>query len=388
MKITKNELILYALTIVLGGILGYSLKNRPVTTYIDQQINKRMEIVEQNIKKDTLYIKSKNNPREFVSASKTIKYSVVGIISPTVKEISPQELYEQIYKNWGFGSPHIKKYKRVINMGSGIIVDTSGHILTSNHVVKNSEGVIVAFPGGINIPATVTGGDSLSDLSILLLDSVPNNLFKPAKFVKKDSLEVGEFVLAVGNPFLNFFNSADPTITLGVVSALHRNFKFSDGRIYQDMIQTDAAINPGNSGGPLINSKGEVAGINSFIYTGDAEVKGSVGVGFAIPGSRALHIAKELIKHGRRRIGWTGLNITEDSGVVINEVAKGGPGDLAGIKIGDKIISIADRKIEKASDIVGVFLPYFPGDTISIGYERNGKEYKTTLKLVEVPKEQ
>lgn len=364
--IKQKQVSLYVVVALVGTVIGILFQIRPAQTFIESIVDQRLSLM---------------NPREFVHAAARIKPSVVGVVVSKTKLVKEENPFQAFFKS--YKTSVAPRYKTVQNMGSGIILDTLGHILTSNHIVNRAEELSVAFSDGRTVAASLVGGDSLSDLAVIKI--LQKEQVVPADFVTQDSLAVGEFVLAVGNPFLNFFNSADPTVTLGIVSALHRNFRFSGSGIYQDMIQTDAAINPGNSGGPLINSLGEVSGVNSFIYTGKAEDQGSVGIGFAIPGSRAFHIAEELINHGRRRIAWTGLNVGEEGGVVITNVASGGPGDDCGIAIGDKIIRIADRRIQKASDIIGVFLPYFPGDTIEISYERNGAEYLAMLVLTEVP---
>lgn len=366
----RKNFFIYVGLALLGVVIGALFQIRPAQTFVERIVDSRMKTL---------------NPREFVYASNRINSSVVAVVVTKMKMVQEQNPYARYFNSiLGMKGIPSTQYKKVHNMGSGIVLDSLGYILTSNHVVQGAEELSVAFPDGRSLAAVVIGQDSLSDLAVIQVE--PSEV-QPvaATFVEKDSLAVGEFVLAVGNPFLNFFNSADPTVTLGIVSALHRNFKFSKGRIYQDMIQTDAAINQGNSGGPLVNSVGEVAGVNSFIYTGEDGVAGSVGIGFAIPGSRAYHIAQELIAHGRRRIAWTGLSVGDEEGVVITSVAQGGPGELAGIQVGDKIVKIAERRIRIPSDIIGVFLPYFPGDTLEVRYERDGKESSVSLILVEVP---
>jgi serine protease Do len=366
----RRSVIIYLLIGAVGIIVGILFQLKPAETFIEKIVDSRLQLL---------------NPREFVAASQKIKPSVVGVVVTKLKKVNQVNPYSHFFQDYlRSGRNMAPRYKTVQNMGSGILVDTLGHIVTSNHIVAGAEELSVSLSDGRSYIASLLGGDSLSDLAVIKLDGDLSNI-TPAKFVQYDSLAVGEFVLAVGNPFLNFFNSADPTITQGIVSALHRNFRFSGNGIYQDMIQTDAAINPGNSGGPLINSAGEVVGVNSFIYTGNSEVQGSVGIGFAIPGRRSYHIASELINHGRRRIAWTGLNIAEEEGVVITNVSEGGPGAQAGIQVGDQIVRIGNRRIRKAADIIGVFLPYFPGDSLEIAYLRNGVERVVTLVLVEVP---
>ncbi len=366
----RSHILPYMFVAVIGIVAGIVVPMQPLRTFVERVIDDRILSIA---------------PKDFVRAAARIKPSVVGVVVSKVKIVEERTLYEEYFGQilTDNGVP-IATVQRIHNMGSGIVLDSIGHILTSNHIVNGAEQIMVAFPDGNNVGAVIIASDSLSDIAVIRVDTVTVPTV-PAQFVKEDSLQVGEFVLAAGNPFLNFFNSADPTLTLGIVSALHRNFTFTGTGIYQDMIQTDAAMNPGNSGGPLINSRGEVCGVNSFIYTGDASVQGSVGIGFSIPGSRASHIAKELIRHGRRRVSWTGLKIGEQGGVVITSVAPGGPGDRAGIKVGDQILRIADRKIQQSSDIVGVFLPYFPEDTVFFAVRRGSKEMVVKLILQEMP---
>lgn len=366
----RSHIIPYIIVAIFGVVAGIVIPMKPINKFIEDIIDDKILSL---------------GPKDFVRAASRIKPSVVGVVVSKVKIVEENSGYQEYFGEiLAENGVPLATIQRIHNMGSGIVIDTLGHILTSNHIVNGAEQIVVSFPDGNNVGAVVIASDSLSDIAIVRIETIPSTL-SPAQFVREDSLQVGEFVLAAGNPFLNFFNSADPTLTLGIVSALHRNFTFTGTGIYQDMIQTDAAMNPGNSGGPLINTRGEVCGVNSFIYTGDASAQGSVGIGFSIPGSRAIHIAKELIKHGRRRVGWTGLKIGEQGGIVITDVSPGGPGDLAGIKQGDRIVRIADRKIQQSSDIVGVFLPFFPGDSVVFSVLRGEKQIVMDLILQEMP---
>jgi serine protease Do len=267
----------------------------------------------------------------------------------------------------------------VENMGSGIIIDSSGYVLTSYHVVKWARDLTISLSDGNTYEGELVGVDSLSDLAVVKIQSDEEG-FKPARFSDSDSLKVGQWALALGNPFLNFFKKSDPTVTVGVISALNRNFRQSESSFYQDMIQTDAAINPGNSGGPLINDHGDVIGVNAFIYTGedDSHSGGSIGIGFAIPSNRALNVARELIEYGKRRYVYTGMILYDarddadlEPGVYIKYIAPMGPAAEAGLKIGDRINAVDGRRIHSPRDLRGVLVPYFPGDTISISVLRD-----------------
>jgi serine protease Do len=207
---------------------------------------------------------------------------------------------------------------------------------------------------------------------------------------------IGEWAIAIGNPFGFFINDARPTVTVGVISAVDRNFAPSEGVYYQGMIQTDAAINQGNSGGPLVNALGEVVGINTFIFTGSDNNRGSIGIGFAIPIDRARRVSKELIAYGKRRMIYTGISVQDlnrsialalgydrTSGVVISEITKKSPGETAKLSRGDIIVQMGGRDIRSSADIGGFFLDYFVGDSVVISYVRKGKPYHTTIVLGE-----
>lgn len=370
MKISRRQIVIYSIVALVGVTLGLVLPSKPVRDFVEAKIHGKTELL---------------FPRDFTQAAVKINQSVVGIVVTKIKKIDINAQEEIYYKDFLEinGIPQILE-KTVHNMGSGIVLTEQGHIITSNHIVKNAKELQVAFSSGVTTTASIIASDSLNDIAIIQIHSIPEDI-KPAQFVSRDGLKVGEFVLAVGNPYLNFFNSADPTMTLGIVSALHRNFRFGEGMIYQDMIQTDASINPGNSGGALITPRGNVAGLISFIYTGNETSSGSVGIGFAIPGYRAFRIGHELITHGRRRTCWTGLKIKESEEATISAIIVGGPGDRAGIMAGDILTRIGDRKIEYSSDLIGVFLPNIPGDTVNISYMRNGSLRKTRLILQEAP---
>jgi serine protease Do len=289
----------------------------------------------------------------------------------------------------------VPKYKEIENMGSGFIISDDGLILTNNHVVQNAQKLFVNFPDGRQLPATIVGQDPYSDLAVV---SVHQKGFRAARFGNSDELMSGEWVIAIGNPFLNFFNDPNPTVTVGVVSAKNRNFTPMEDVYYQNMIQTDAAINPGNSGGPLVNARGEVIGINTFIFTGSKKYMGSIGIGFAIPINRAKRVVDELEKFGKRRQIWTGI-IVQDidrpvaltlgyehlEGVLVTDVQAGSSGEAAGLKAGDVITQMGDRLIRSHADLDGFFLNYFVGDSIDISVLRKRQKVQIRLTLKEFP---
>jgi len=325
--------------------------------------------------------------------------SVVGIVVTQIQVMSDTPGGSSFFDY--FFAPDMKpiQYRKIENIGSGFLISADGLILTNYHVVQNASKLFVNFQDGRRLEGKVVGADEKSDLAVV---SVKGRNFKPALFGNSDRCLIGEWSIALGNPFLNFINDAHPTVTVGVISALNRNFAPSEGVYYQSMIQTDAAINPGNSGGPLVNVRGEVIGINSFIYTGSAASTGSIGISFAIPINRARRVAEELIAHGRRRQVWTGISVHSVSGgtvaalnmnttgntgigVVISSVKLQSPGEAAGLKAGDIITRLGRRVIHNNADLDGFFLDYYVGDTIGVQYIRGGKYMRADIILQEYP---
>lgn len=324
-----------------------------------------------------------------VVATQKVEPCVVGIVVTQIQIVGTSYYYEEFFDLF-FAPKLVPKYREVENMGSGFVINKDGLILTNNHVVEGAKQLYINFPDGRQFEGKVVGRDPYSDLAVV---SVKSNGFQCIRFGNSDDLLIGEWVIAIGNPFLNFFNDAQPTVTVGVISALNRNFAPSENVYYQNMIQTDAAINPGNSGGPLVNALGEVVGINAFIYTGNRRNKGSIGIGFAIPINIAKRVAKELVKYGRRRPVWTGIHVqdldrsialalglSQTNGVVVTDLQSKSPGLNAGLRVNDVIIQMGNRKIISHVDLDGFFVNYFVGDSVPVHVIRHGK--KTTLNLI------
>ncbi|MDG5814376.1 trypsin-like peptidase domain-containing protein [Chitinispirillales bacterium ANBcel5] len=327
-----------------------------------------------------------------VNATRNVAPGVVGIVVTQIQRVR-NPFYDDDFFNFFFGRGQVPRYRQVESIGSGFVIRSDGMILTNYHVVQNAAKLYVNFSNGRRFEGEVVGYDERSDLAVI---AVPGKNFRPVKFGDSDKAVLGEWSIAIGNPFLNFINDAHPTVTVGVISALNRNFAPSEGVYYQGMIQTDAAINPGNSGGPLVNALGEVIGVNSFIFTGSSESRGSVGIGFAIPINRARRVAEELINHGQRRQVWTGISVQNlnrsvanalgyDSveGVVVVSVQPGSPGDAAGLKPGDIIKRMGNRTIHSHADIDGFFIDYFVNDSVDLCIVRDRKESDIEMVLEE-----
>ncbi|ERP31790.1 S1C family serine protease [Chitinivibrio alkaliphilus] len=319
--------------------------------------------------------------QDFTMAAQNARKSVVGIEAKG-KEVVRSGYYYDFFRNRFFRRDYREFVEDFENMGSGMIIDSTGYVLTSYHVVEAARDLTVSFSDGNRYAAEVVGLDSLSDLAVVRIADTTRR-FQPVSFADSDRLRVGQWAFAMGNPFLNFFRNSDPTVTAGVVSALHRNFRSSSGAIYQNMIQTDAAINPGNSGGPLMDHNGRVIGVNAFIFTGSEESPqaGSIGIGFAIPANLAQRVAQELITHQERRKAYTGIVLYDvpapgfyhEPGVYVQYADPLGPAAEAGIRMGDRITAVNNRRIHAPHDLTGILVPFFPGDTISISVVREGE---------------
>lgn len=278
--------------------------------------------------------------------------------------------------------PRMQERRRK-GLGSGVIVSQSGHILTNYHVVSGANEIEVTLSDERTYQAEILGSDSLSDVAVLKIQQDVNNL--PVAYLGKSSdLRVGDWVIAVGNPF-----SLTSTVTSGIVSALGRSVQASVA--YEDYIQTDAAINPGNSGGALVNLDGELIGVNTMIYTRSG---GSMGIGFAIPIDMARRIMRDLITKGEVVRGWIGvtiqdideatrdvMNLPPGEGVLIGSVTEGDPADKAGIKAGDVILSLNGISMNNVNELRNTIAAISPGTEIPVIVFRNGDRKELTIEI-------
>jgi len=274
--------------------------------------------------------------------------------------------------------------------GSGFIISPDGVVITNQHVTQGAEQIVVTTRDGRDLPAKILGEDPLTDIAVLKVDG-PG--LPTAPLGKSTDLLIGEWVVAVGNPFAYLLGNSEPTVTAGVVSAVGRNLLPSQGQsgIYVGMIQTDAPINPGNSGGPLANAAGEVIGVNSSIFTSSG---GSVGIGFAIPIERALRVADELRRFGKVRRAWVGLDVAgaEDlrgwkrvGGLRVTQVAAGGPAGRAGLVVGDVLVSALGRRLRTFLDWEAVMLDTGPGDTLTVSFRHASESRSARLAVTDFP---
>jgi serine protease Do len=260
--------------------------------------------------------------------------------------------------------------RRSTGYGSGIIFDANGYILTNDHVIRGAQQIRVTLPDGRDYPAELTGSDGMTDVAVLKVDAEDLPL---APLGTSEGLLIGEWTVAIGNPFAYLLSNPEPTVTAGVVSAAGRHIIGSneDQGFYLGMIQTDASINPGNSGGPLVNALGEVVGVNTSIFSRSG---GSEGLGFAIPIDRALRVAEDLIQYGEVRRAWTGVEVEaveadewgRTRGVRIASVAPGSPADQAGLSRGDRLVAANGRPLGTPLDFEAVLLDARVGDGVEV----------------------
>ena len=320
-----------------------------------------------------------------------IKYKSPAVASINVTQIqrySVNPWYEQFQRDPLFSQlfPSELNLREVKSSGSGVVISPDGYVITNYHVVENASMIIVTLPGGEEYEAEVIGVDKLTDLALLKLDG---EKFPFVKIGNSDNLIIGEWVIALGNPFGLFDVNQQPTATIGIVSGKDMDFGQQGDRVFQGMIQTDAAINPGNSGGPLVNVLGEVIGINTFIYTGGRNRQGSIGIAFAIPINRALKIVKELRSKGKIIRGFN-LGIRGQSldlrtarlwkmksreGVIVAQIAPNSPAEKAKIQYMDVILSVEKKTVSSLQDIYEIIavLDLRPGDRVEVKIWRDGR---------------
>lgn len=327
-------------------------------------------------------------------AIKKVSPAVASINVVQLKEYATRSYFDDPFFRYLF--PYELHRERVKSTGSGVVISPDGYIITNHHVLEDALEIVVTLPGGKEYSAEIIGTDKQTDLSLI---KVEGSNFPYAEIGDSDSLIIGEWVVALGNPFGLFDVNDEPTATAGIISAVNMDFGTmeSTGRVYQDMIQTDAAINPGNSGGPLVNSIGEVIGINTFIFSGSNYSEGSIGIGFAIPIKKARAIAAELQNYGKiDRTYSTGiqvqpmseriasyLKIPFNNGTIVVEVEHNSAAENAGIKAADIIISVNNIRVNSATDIIDVIRTgdLRPGDKLKMRIYRDGKYQNVILKL-------
>ncbi|MCD4650262.1 MAG: trypsin-like peptidase domain-containing protein [Candidatus Cloacimonetes bacterium] len=313
--------------------------------------------------------------------------SAVEKVEPAVVSINviKTEIGRRIVPFFGYVEPFRRK---VPGLGSGVIFRADGYIITNAHVVNKATEIKVTLIDDRHFDGILVGIDTRHDIAIIKIETDEDIPF--AKLGDSDQLIIGEWSIAVGNPYKFMIKDSNPSVSVGVISAVNRNFtETKDGKFYKEMVQTDAAINPGNSGGPLVNIYGEVIAINTFIFS---ESGGNIGIGFATPINRVKKIADELISYGKIRERWFGFQVqelnpiyasyleaTDVEGVIVSHVDSGGPAEKAGVKLEDIILKINDsavtntREAELSVSDIGV------GELIKLTLLRKKKEITVVM---------
>lgn len=344
----------------------------------------------------------KNNLQDEINNSRR------NIITQTVEKVSPAVVGINVIEirqyrdpfSYFFDDPFFRQFfgdrgnyrQKVQGLGSGYIISPDGYIVTNDHVAGNASEITVTLTDGSHYKAEIVGTDPTSDICLLKIDG--NNL-PYLELGNSDDVIIGEWVIALGNPFGLFELNDKPTVTVGVISATGMNLEPINNRYYINMIQTDAAINGGNSGGPLVNSLGQVIGMNTLIFTAGG-VQGNIGLGFAIPINKVKRIVTELKEKGKIdrdfQIGMSIQSIDEGiaryydlkstKGVIVTRVVPNSPADDAGIKTGDIILEVEGYKINNENTIFGVFQEFRVGQTITLKILRDNSELTKRMKLV------
>lgn len=324
--------------------------------------------------------------KAFSEIVRAVSPAVVNIsTTKTIRRQSPpfDELFDFLYP---FPDGKSRRWKEQ-SLGSGVIVSANGYIVTNNHVVEKADDIKVFFIDKRSFKAKVVGSDPKTDIAIIKIDAT--NL-PVIPWGDSERLQVGEFVLAIGNPF-----GLSNTVTMGIISAIGRtDVGIAD---YENFIQTDAAINPGNSGGPLVNMKGELIGINTAIFS---RTGGYQGIGFSVPSNMVINVMDQLIKKGKVTRGWIGVTIQDLTpeiaqkfgmntieGVIVTDVVKGGPAFKAGLARGDVILEFNDKKIKDASVLRNIVAQSEVNQQIRLKIMRQGKEMHISVAVSELPSE-
>jgi serine protease Do len=391
MKQSKNILL-----VILTAALLISITY--IYTRDDEKITFKQDETNNNIK--AAFLQDTDKTIDDITGSRR------NIITETVKKVSPAVVginvieIQQYRDPLGsfFDDPFFRQFfgdrrsrtREVKELGSGYIISPEGYIVTNDHVAGNASRITVTLTDGISYDAKLIGSDPVSDIALLKIDG---DNFPYVEAGNSDEIIIGEWAIALGNPFGLFEVNDKPTVTVGVISATGMNLEPINDRYYLNMIQTDAAINGGNSGGPLVNSLGEVIGMNTLIFTAGSQ--GSIGLGFAIPINKVKSIIEELKDKGKIdrnfEIGMRIQSIDESiakyynlertKGVIITKIYPGTPSDNAGLQVGDIILKINEFQINNENTIFGVFYEFRTGQEIDIAIFRDGEELRKKMIL-------
>ncbi len=401
---TKKKLIFGALFLVVGVIAGLTLSAKLNVFTLAQS---------QSLKQDAVVPTSLNISLEdaVVSVANTAGKAVVSISTEHTTKVpaggrkfyfnqpfgggNAQPFNDEFRKYFDdfFGQMPDQEFKQM-GLGSGVIIDNKGYILTNEHVVNNADKITVTLPDGRELKGEIKGKDARSDLALITVNA-PN--LPSAALGDSDTLKIGQWVVAIGNPFGFAMSNPEPTVTAGVISALHRTLGrvVAQNKDFNDLIQTDAAINPGNSGGPLVNLKGEIIGVNVAIFSTSG---GYQGVGFAIPINNAKRIITRLIEGKKIAYGWLGVTVqdlsedmakyfglSDKKGVLIAKVIEDGPGAKSDMKERDIIKMFDNKPINQVKDLLSIVGNTEVGRKVKVVVLRDKKEVTLDVQVGERP---
>ncbi len=393
---TMKILAVLSFPLLLGVMIGYSIQPSENTAGGDPAPSEFREAfpltvpAQQRQAQDSDITASRQN--SITRAVARVSPAVVGI---NVIEI--REYQDPFYRFFG-DDPWMRRFfgdrtvrQQVKGLGSGFIISPEGYILTNDHVAGNATQITVTMTNGERLQAELVGTDPVSDVALL---KVKGSNLPYLNLGNSDDIIVGEWAIALGNPFGLFEINDKPTVTVGVISSSGMNLGRVDNRFYRDMIETDAAINGGNSGGPLVNGQGEVIGMNTLIYTGGQSTT-YVGYGFAIPINKIKRIVAELRRTGKvARESWHGFEfqsvdvrvaryfgLARAEGVIVSEIQANGPGEKSGLKVGDVILEVNAQKIVGEDDLFVLLSDARPGEVLTMKVYREKKTFTLSLTL-------
>jgi len=397
-------LLVFAVPLLVGIGIGYSIKpsaaasTRDANEAFDKAFPTAVRVQD----------KSGNEQDPIVGSRRNAITRAIAKVSPATVGINVTEVHEQpgllnvdpYFRQFLGNDPFWKQFigpqrYQVQNLGSGVIISPDGYIVTNFHVAGNAKEITVTFVGGKKLKAKLVGGDPVSDVALLKVDGSD---LAYANLGTSDDIVIGEWAIALGNPFGLFEINDKPTVTVGVISSIGMNLGRQGNAVYRDMIETDAAINGGNSGGPLVNSNGDVVGINTLIFTGGVS-QAFVGYGFAIPVNKVKKIVADLRKKGQvTRDIYTGFEaqevdarvaryfgLTEVRGIIVSDIFRKGPAEKADLRVGDIVLEANGAKINSADDFSAILSDASAGDVLKLKVFRERKVMNLDLKLEKKP---
>jgi serine protease Do len=403
LKKIRGPIFFFIVGIAVGIIVWYKLTPKemaPVFHESDSTYQTEAPSSRAQMKEAVVAETYESRENAITNAVKRVSPAVVGINVTQIREYRTRGLFADD-PFWRFFFPGYKQRHLVKGLGSGFIISPDGYIVTNEHVVHNAAELIVTLPDNSKYEAEIVAFDFISDIALLKISG--KRKFPYAILGDSDKLIIGEWAVAIGNPFGLFEIGAHPSVTQGILSAVDRDFgKQGNERVYQDMIQTDASINGGNSGGPLVNSLGEVIGVNTFIYSGSETMTASIGLGFAIPINRVKRIVRDLKEHGEvNRSFWTGLEVEDltpmmarylrlrdSDGVIISNIEPNSPAERANLKLGDIIIEVNEIKIRNTRSIWNIIesRDVKGGDVLKLKIFRDQKDIEVEIRLEKLPR--